>query len=690
MRMCSETVGLATSLSVGTTTINLTSGTVIGSATLVVNPAALVSITIAPQNPTIDLGASQQFTATGTYTDGTTQDLTSVATWSSTMATVAVISNNVGSQGLATSSGQGSTTISVTSGSVVGSTSLTVSTAGLVSISVTPANPSISVGSTQQFTATGNYADGTTQNITNFVTWSSDTPTVSTISNTPGTNGLASAIAPGTANITAASGSIVSAPTLLTVIASGPTLTSITVAPSSASIPLGTTQRFTATGNYSDGTTQNLTATATWSSSSTAVATIDQGLASSVSQGTVTISSTSGSITGTASLTITAAALVSIAITPQSPTISVNATEQFTATGTYTDNSTQNITDSVSWTSGTLAVATISSQGVASAVGTGTSTIMAADGSVSSSTELTVIQSQIWTLHGPPGRHSHSAVWDPNSQQMIIFGGEEAVSNAPLNDVWLGTTSVSQNDSFTAESPTGQAPQGRFGHVATYDSSSNRMTIFGGDLGSSCANDVWILSGANGQSGTPGWLSATPSGSTPSARSYAAGVYDPTTNTLIVFGGSNCSGGYFNDVWVLSNANGEVGTPVWSQLSPSGTAPAPRESATAVYDSGHNILIVYAGDAGGSPFGDVWTLSNANGTGGTPTWSKLMPTGSVPSTRTGHTAIYDSTNNRMTIYGGSVTAGFTLNDAWVLTTANGVGGSPGWSQISAQGTAQAD
>src|ERR1700690_1244320 len=90
---------------------------------------------------------------------------------------------------------------------------------------------------------------------------------------------------------------------------------------------------------------------------------------------------------------------------------------------------------------------------------------------------------QTWTLHGPNSRHSHTAVWDPTSAQMIIFGGQETTTNTDLNDVWLGKTSTNLSDSFTAEAPTGTLPAGRYGHIATYDAASNRMTIFGGGLG---------------------------------------------------------------------------------------------------------------------------------------------------------------------------------------------------------------
>ena len=86
---------------------------------------------------------------------------------------VATISNAAGSNGLATSVSAGSTTITAASGSISGSTTLTVTPATLVSIEVTPANPSIAKGTSKQFTATGTYSDNTTQNLTTAVTWSS-------------------------------------------------------------------------------------------------------------------------------------------------------------------------------------------------------------------------------------------------------------------------------------------------------------------------------------------------------------------------------------------------------------------------------------------------------------------------------------------------------------------------------------
>ena len=69
---------------------------------------------------------TQQFTATGHYTDNSTQDLTTQVTWASSDSAVATVSDTLGSNGLATTAGVGSTTVSATSGGVTGDTTLTV------------------------------------------------------------------------------------------------------------------------------------------------------------------------------------------------------------------------------------------------------------------------------------------------------------------------------------------------------------------------------------------------------------------------------------------------------------------------------------------------------------------------------------------------------------------------------------
>ena len=100
--------------------------------TLRVTAAALQSIALSPTNPTVAKGLTQQFTATGTYSDGSTANLTSQVTWASATASVATISNAVGTQGLATALATGTTVITATLGGVTSpGDTLTVTAAAL-------------------------------------------------------------------------------------------------------------------------------------------------------------------------------------------------------------------------------------------------------------------------------------------------------------------------------------------------------------------------------------------------------------------------------------------------------------------------------------------------------------------------------------------------------------------------------
>jgi len=174
--------------------------------------------------------------------------------------------------------------------------------------------------------------------------------------------------------------------------AAAPTLASIAVTPANSTDLAGATQQFTATGTYSDGSTQNVTSQATWSSSKTNVATIStSGLATAVSAGSTTISATLTGVAGSTTLTVqTPPTLASIAVTPANPTNVVGATQQFTATGTYSDGSTQNLSSRVTWSSSKTAVATVNTNGLATAATAGSTTISAALSGLTGSTTLTV------------------------------------------------------------------------------------------------------------------------------------------------------------------------------------------------------------------------------------------------------------------------------------------------------------
>jgi hypothetical protein len=365
-------------------------------ATLTVSAAALVSMAVTPANASIASGTTEAFTATGTYTDSSTQNLTSSVTWSAATSSGggAATFTGTSSPNVAQASAPGVVTITATSGSISGSTPLTVTAPVLTSIVVTstaPATPPVAgtaavvtiyQGQTKQFYALGTYSDSSIQNITGTVAWSAGTGSVATVSTSGSTAGLATSVAAGTVAISATSGSITSTTTggdgSLTVIG----LTSVTITPANplgalgdadSADPYGATNntlQFTATANYADNTTGNVTASATWTSSTQAVATIGgaTGLAALLTAGTSTITATYAGVSGDTLLTVTPAILESITVSPAGVSLGLNGTQQFTATGSYSDGTTADLTQSATWASGNSQVVTVNSTGLATVV----------------------------------------------------------------------------------------------------------------------------------------------------------------------------------------------------------------------------------------------------------------------------------------------------------------------------------
>ncbi len=393
-------VSIDPAAALGARTVTLQSGNEMASLTngFTVVARTLTSIAVTPNPaPSIAIGATEQFTATGTFSDGSTQNLTGTATWASSIMGVGTISNAAATRGLATGVAAGTTSITATVNGVISpGVSLTVTAIGptLTSITVAPANASVGVNATQPFTATGHYSDGSNGSVT--VTWGSSNTAIATVN----TAGIASGVTVGgpiTITATSTQTPSISGTAQLTVTAAAPTLTSITVAPPTASVAVNATQSFTATGHFSDGSSGAVTVN--WSSSNTAIATINAGgLASGVSAGgpiTITATSTqTPSISGTAQLTVTAVAptLTSITVAPPTASVAVNATQSFTATGHFSDGSSGAVT--VNWGSSNTAIATINAGGLASGVSAGGPITITATStqtpSVSGTAQLTV------------------------------------------------------------------------------------------------------------------------------------------------------------------------------------------------------------------------------------------------------------------------------------------------------------
>ena len=400
------TKGQVTGVAAGTVTVTATiqtsTGPVSGTVQITVVAKKITSIGITPAQPILQKGVTQAFKATAVYDDNSTGDVTQQATWSTDDASVLSVVATGATAGLATAKAAGSTTITATVGAVSGQTSVRVTAPQLTSITVNPATATMSVNTTRQFTAQGTYADSSTADLTDSVTWSTGLATIISVSNAAGTRGLVTALAVGTDNVVASMSGIVG---MATVTVSVIPLVSIAVTPNPLTLPQNLTLPLKATATYGDQSTQDVTTSATWTVADSSVATVGNlGTAAGQVTGlkansSTTVTATLSGKSGSATVNVIAPTLTSITVTPATATISAGDTQAFTATGSYQGSTVGvDITTEVTWSSSNIAVAQMSNAAGTNGVATGltapargnTVTITAALNGVQGTATLTV------------------------------------------------------------------------------------------------------------------------------------------------------------------------------------------------------------------------------------------------------------------------------------------------------------
>jgi hypothetical protein len=259
--------------------------------------------------------------------------------------------------------------------------------------------------------------------------------------------------------------------------------------------------------------------------------------------------------------------------------------------------------------------------------------------------------------------------YDAGTNRLIVYGGCYWSCSPSLNGVFVLTNANGLGGPPTWSQLTVTNPQARDSHSAIYQAAGDRLIAFGGDFAfpSTDQNDTRVLTNASGLASPSTWSTLATAGGPPPVRISHTATYDPTSDRMTVFGGDEfvrcCAPNYvindYNDTWVLSGASGLGGTATWTLLTPAGPMPSPRSYHSAVYDQAGNRMYVY----GGAEFneatqsyavnGELWMLDNANGQGGTPIWTQITAGGSAPGPLSGHTAAMDQANQRMMLLGGS-------------------------------------
>jgi len=447
----------------------------------------LVSIAVSPATAKRNAGQTQQFTCTGTFSDGSLKNLTQQVTYASSSPSVASAPNADGNRGQVLAVGPGVATISashasgVTSGASGGNATFTVvvpptptatrtgatptktftpaptvtATPVLVALALSPTTAKRGIGAFQNFTATGSFSDGSTKNLTQRVEYTSSDPAVAVAPNEIGNKGKVNAVGAGNAIISAfdsatgigtaasdgnAAFEVIIAPTPTPTNTgvtptrtqtptptptSTPKLVALTLAPQTVKKAGGQFQVFSVQAVFSDGSTKNYTQKVDYTSSKPSVAQTGTDPTSkskvlAVAPGVAVISA-KDPVTGVATLaaanatfTVTEAptptptrtgptstapsptrtftpapsptatpVLTEISLAPQSAQKPVGANQFFTATGKFSDGSEKNVTQRVLYTSSDPSVAEAKNlegnHGRIDALAVGTTTISASD-----------------------------------------------------------------------------------------------------------------------------------------------------------------------------------------------------------------------------------------------------------------------------------------------------------------------
>jgi len=357
-------------------------------------PVAVASVAVSPASVALQVGQTVQLAATPQDTGGNPL-AGRVVTWASNNAAVAPVT----ASGLATAVAVGSATITATSEGKTGTAAVAVASVPVASVAVTPASATVQAGQTVQLAATPKDANGNPLS-GRAIGWSSNNLSVANVN----ASGLVTGVAPGSATITAASEGK-SGAAVITVNPAPVPVASVGVTPGSATMQAGQTVQLAATPKDVNGNPLS-GRVVTWASSTPAVATVNaSGLVTSVAAGSATITATSEGQSGTALISVTAAPVASVAVTPAAVGLQPGGTVQLTATPK--DANGNPLTGrGVVWTSSTGAVATVGSSGLVTAVATGAATITATSEGQSGSSSITVSNAPVASVAVTPAAAS--------------------------------------------------------------------------------------------------------------------------------------------------------------------------------------------------------------------------------------------------------------------------------------------
>lgn len=471
-------------------TVQVTSGGMVGRATMTVTAGSLASITVSPNPATMAVGAERQFVAVGRDAGGNVVNF--IPTWSVVAGGGTV--NSTGGFTAGTVSGTFVNTIQASHQGLTGSATITVTPGPLASLTVTPNPTTLSVGQTRLFSASGRDANGNL--VTVSPTWSVvagggaiQSSGLFTAGNTPGlyTNTVRASVGSiqGSATVTVTSGA----------------LASITVSPNPATMATEGTETFTAVGRDAGG---NIVAiTPTW-------AVVAGGGSINLTTGLFTAGTVSGTysntvrasvegLAGFATVNVTSGPLATITVSPNPVSVQTNGTQTFTAVGRDGSGNEFVITPTWSVENGGGSINANTGLFTAGTVaGTYTNTIRALSGGIAGFATVTVtaVAPTLASITVTP----NPANLLPNATQQFSAVGRDADGNLfPISPAWSVANGGGSINTVTGLFTAG-AIEGTFNNTVTASSGpvSGTATVVVGaaaapplvDLGTAAANGI--------------------------------------------------------------------------------------------------------------------------------------------------------------------------------------------------------
>lgn len=277
-----------------------------------------------------------------------------------------------------------------------------------------------------------------------------------------------------------------------------------------------------------------------------------------------------------------------------------------------------------------------------------------------------VAWTKLTTTGTPPPRARHAIAWDAPRQCLVVFGGARPALGTTVatsetwelafGTAWTWTCTAGEAQTGTTCPTTTTRPTTRYGAQMIYSPLHSTIIMYGGlttiTNATQNASDTWTY-------GAAGWTAVTqpvsPTGRNAAALTDSEVQVDATTisHRPVLIGGSTDNGS-IDDVWEL--------TSTWLRTLTPGYAP-PRSNITLVYDSMHDRTLSIAGYLPPGPRGDTFSFDGH-------VWKRMPP---LPALRHAYAAAYDSTHDRVGVFGGLTFGGTRADETYIL---NGLNWSP--------------